>query len=74
MFESILSAGLGNLSDTIQSDQRTLTPDFDVMSSAAQDLVLEIADCEVFIRAHDTAGKRSLSKEDLVTFLAPDGG
>ena len=56
MFESVLSAGLGNLSDTIQSDQRALTPDLDVMSSAAQDLVLEIADCEVFVRAHDTAG------------------
>ena len=35
MFESVLSVGLGNLSDTMQSDQRALTPDFDAMSSTA---------------------------------------
>ena len=44
------------------------------MSATAQDLVLEIGDCEVFVRAHDAHAKGSLSRDELAAFLAPDVG
>ena len=36
--------------------------------------MLDIGDCEVFVRAHDAHAKGSLSRDELAAFLTPDGG
>ena len=39
-----------------------------------QDFVLEIGDCDAFVKANDTQEKGAISREDFATVLAPDGG
>ena len=74
MLESVLSYGIGAHGDSISSEMQATSAggwDDSVLSprGVAHDFVLEIRDCEAYVKAHDTQEKGAISREDFTAAI-----